>query len=572
MKNNPEYPILHGRLFTVGLALLEPELRLQMEKEGVFSELLKEIQEKPFESILSKQGLILFKRPAESVPSHNDDPIATIDDDLLGRGAFAQYLVKLIRYTKKAGAYCIHLCGPWGSGKSTILNFIKEELCPPAEKRKAEMSKSVPAEQGKKWVIIDFNAWQNQNISPPWWPLYEKIYKTSKKHFGGWLKIHEWWWHLFKGNLIYIICVILAMWIVFLSYRLLKVKPDMSNWKTAAETISAVIALITTIGGGIFGFTRSLSIRSSKAARSFEEYVNDPMSTIKERFTSIVDNMSKHGFNMLIMIDDLDRCKSEYVVSLLEGIQTMFKWCDIVFLVAADRTWLNACYEEVYSNLKENVREPGKRLGTLFLEKAFQLCAPMPGITPDLKSDFWCKLLNIKTQQLRNEIESAKKKVKDTFSNISNEGEIINQVSKSRGDEIATQLALREEAVMHLVQPQSVERLEHGLKEYAPLINNNPRSMKRLVNMYSVNLTLSMLSFADIDRDTLVRWTILTMRWPILAEFLTKFSEMKNTAAPDINEEIRKLLDDTEVKNVLSSDNDNLTLDEIKTCALLTGM
>jgi hypothetical protein len=58
------------------------------------------------------------------------------------------------------------------------------------------------------------------------------------------------------------------------------------------------------------------------------------------------------------------------MVDLLEEIQTLFREAWVIFVVAADRHWLTAYYEEAYENLCPRISEPGKPLGYLFLEKA----------------------------------------------------------------------------------------------------------------------------------------------------------------------------------------------------------
>lgn len=50
--------------------------------------------------------------------------------------------------------------------------------------------------------------------------------------------------------------------------------------------------------------------------------------------------------------------------------------------------------------------------------------------------------------------------------------------------------------------------------------------MKRLVDAYSVNRTLATLAHIDIERDQLALWTILSPRWPQLAEYLEERPEM----------------------------------------------
>ncbi len=65
------------------------------------------------------------------------------------------------------------------------------------------------------------------------------------------------------------------------------------------------------------------------------------MEAIKDRFKKLTENVIA-GKRNIIFIDDLDRCQGAYVIELLEGIQTLFKAAEVVFIIAADRDWLHA--------------------------------------------------------------------------------------------------------------------------------------------------------------------------------------------------------------------------------------
>ena len=83
-------------------------------------------------------------------------------------GHLPRYLARRIRELGAAprpagqgadAAFILQLDGPWGSGKSSILNFLK-----------ADLEASKPA-----WRVVEFNAWRNQHRKPAWWPLIAEI-------------------------------------------------------------------------------------------------------------------------------------------------------------------------------------------------------------------------------------------------------------------------------------------------------------------------------------------------------------------------------------------------------------
>ena len=77
-------------------------------------------------------------------------------------------------------AFMVHLHGPWGSGKSSLLNLLQGELENPRETEP-------PHPQGGKTgpaLVIWFNAWKHQRMRPPWWALMSAIYHGAMRRCG----------------------------------------------------------------------------------------------------------------------------------------------------------------------------------------------------------------------------------------------------------------------------------------------------------------------------------------------------------------------------------------------------
>jgi len=561
-------PVFHGRMLVIGLSLLEPSLREQLESAGVFSALVKELDE-PLSEILSDRGRSLLeslerveKRQdlTESVPTWPDDPLLKPEEDLLGRRAFARFIAKRIdAIPRESGAYSIHIFGPWGAGKTTLLNFLCKEL---------------EQDAGGKWVVVEFNAWRQQQIQPPWWSLMERIFRRTRQRLSFWGRFQEYWWRLTTGRLEYVIGVIVLAWLLV---WLLRNSPDSGLLKafgTNAESISKVMALVATIWGGIAAANRSLLLGAARAAQNYTDLTHDPTNEIKRRFNELIKKL--WPARIAILIDDLDRCQSRYVVDLLEGIQTLFREAPVVFVIAADRHWLNACYEEVYEKLEPRIHEPGKPLGTLFLEKAFRFSTPMPGMPEELKESYWRHLLHLAPDQRPTaDLAVARQTARDQVDKAGSESEVRQLVQESRQRSFAEQRALREEAVVRLASPEILERIEHTLKPYARLLEPNPRAMKLLVNGYSANRALTILSEVEIELDQLALWTILSARWPQLADYLVehpdrldKIGQPAGTALP---ESLKGLCEDPRVMEVIKGDSARppLTKETLKRCALM---
>ncbi len=101
-----------------------------------------------------------------------DKPITTIDDDLLGRKAFAKNLAQAIFDNKNLDSYVVGLYGSWGMGKTSVANMALNII--------EEMSKS----DGNNTVIVKFSPWnyddKNHLISLLFSALRNEI---SERHF-----------------------------------------------------------------------------------------------------------------------------------------------------------------------------------------------------------------------------------------------------------------------------------------------------------------------------------------------------------------------------------------------------
>ena len=145
--------LLHGRLVIIGLGILDEKLGEEMSEDEFLSNLVNELNE-PLSDILSSNGFSLYvnskvsisaddksksggnqsqtsthqKISSDRIGSYSDSPEKKIEDDKLGRAAYARYLVQRILAVDTSEAFSMHLGGPWGSGKSTLLNFMKSEF------------------------------------------------------------------------------------------------------------------------------------------------------------------------------------------------------------------------------------------------------------------------------------------------------------------------------------------------------------------------------------------------------------------------------------------------------------
>jgi KAP family P-loop domain len=586
--------IINGRALIVALSQLDGALAEYLRPSKFIEQLSRELG---YRSPESPQDKLKSMFPPDPTPLHIDNPASA---DQLGRDAFAEALaLRLNRIWKGStevgpqddASFVLHLHGPWGSGKSSLLNLLRQHL-----------QRNAPGEDSRPWIIVDFNAWQNQRIDPPWWPLLDGIYRQAARKIQGgmtknWrrlmLRLRETWWRFVTANrehiLLAISVVVLTAILTVITWfywptmanRLAQSSVITSSSTTAsnptnpstsaavdisAKMISAIVALAGIVAAVSAFATRSLLSGSASAAQQFMRSAIDPMQRIANHFQDLLGWI---GRPVIVFIDDLDRCRSDYVVSLLEGIQTLFKDRRIVYVLSADRRWIYACYENVYDKFACAVREPGRDLGCLFLEKAVQLSVSLPRLSESLQAAFWDYLVKGQKGDAQRQMKEAAEQARSDLAGAFTPEQIAAKLKSSANP--IQEHARREEAVRRLATEQAEASTEYFLKDFARLLEPNPRAMKRLLNAYALHRDMAILSGLNVlgdmkMRKQLVLWTIVCLRWPLLEQLLIdnlEYVDVINQSASTnaVPDQVRPLLKRESVKNVINGKGVGVKLD-----------
>ncbi|MHC1777799.1 MAG: P-loop NTPase fold protein [Lentimicrobium sp.] len=513
---------------------------------------LMNIEKIQFNTSLNDKGRKLFERlnlPAElliDAANLSDGPTMK---DSLSRRALAEYLAKRLRHIydrdidpknykeqrknpKKGkeqkqskytdhkregyfGSFFMHIDGAWGSGKSTLLGFLQDVLENPG----AKGQEFTDGRSGQdKWIVVNFNAWENQRLDPPWWFLMKTVFRKTLKDL--WklnpikafnVMLREYVWRINTGTN-YLIAAAFTLILFILANKYMAVSKD--GWNNLP-----VVQFITFIG---FLWSLSKFIRtglvpgSAKAAQSFiEENGKDPMQKLSRHFT---DQLEHIGYPVAIFIDDLDRCNKDYGIKLLEGLQTIFRKAPVVYVVAADRKWLAKMYEQQYNMFAEAISQPAKPFGMVFLDKTFQWILQLPDISSLQKKIYWHSLLNISDPEQASVTEADFSEIENQVNSAKNNIEKMNIVFESDENTMKQQIA-REQIVSSLSIGEEEKTMENILSQFIDLIEPNPRAMIRLINDISTARAISFLYNQPVEQNQLILWTIFKQRYPLLADF-----------------------------------------------------
>jgi KAP family P-loop domain len=428
-----------------------------------------------------------------------------------------------------------------GPGRSRFLQKLGERLDPSCLPKLAQPSGS---HGDQEWAAIWFDAWQYQRLSPPWWWLMSVIDKQIRARCRrrGWL---PWAWHRSRdiwGRLLRLgrdlLWVVPGVLVFSVGWELQgRTMLHVFKWSvTAAGGIAALIALLSSIRNAL---TRHLLAESPRGTKALLR-TTDPMEDLLRRYAFLVRS-TKTG--VIVLIDNLDRCHATYVVEMLEGIQTLLRnvpepkrWSRlaparqpplVAFVVAADRGWLCDSYLDVYQEFEACAREPGRPFGLVFLDKIFEFSLRIPTVPAamslaarmDDQSDppnpfLECLTeLDIRATLRHKEVRTGARRVGSaTLRPVP----VLRKYAVERLGEIE----LRSD------RNQCLDTESH-LDQLLADLDPGPAVQRQVETAYCVNRTTQLLAGHDVDAgehaiDRLGLWTILGLKWPLLADHLSR--------------------------------------------------
>jgi len=298
----------------------------------------------------------------------SDEAIRKIENDRLKHPSIAEAIKNVV--VNCPLPFTIGLFGKWGTGKSSIANFLKSKL----------------VECQEKIVVVDFDVWKyaedslrryfllnlvtklkEQGSLKDKYELDERVESSTSRSFEGALKISlekvaRFWWAI----VIFLGLILLGGYAINCIFPLF-LQIYVASVTSLGFTILAILFLFQ-IGSNIFTTeTKTLSQERLKDAYEFEK-----------EFGKIINDTKTE--RILIIIDNLDRCTHSKAVEVLSIIKTFLepKGKKCIFLVQCDEEAIKKHLESVYIK-NENVK-PKKDFfdADEFLRKFFNTSIKIP--------------------------------------------------------------------------------------------------------------------------------------------------------------------------------------------------
>ncbi len=413
----------------------------------------------------------------------------------------------------------------------------------------------------RAWTVIRFDAWQYQRVAPPWWWLISALdgqlhrqFRECGAAFLARKRLRDYGWRIgqFLKDLLPVMPLVLAALMLWFVSGQLAVS-EFLKW--AAGLIGGLVTITAFLWSGTNAVRRLLL--GSPASEKATTRTRDPMADLQQRYSFLIGSSHRP---LVMVIDNLDRCRAEYVVELLEGLQTLLKNPDtevdktrlVAVLVPAERDWLCDSYLQVYDEFQHAMRQPGRPFGLGFVDRVFELALRLPPPAP------------------ADQRAAAPRGVVDEIGGASSELEIRRLVAGAErrygGGRPISELRLA--AVRRLgkleLDSSGEQRLdtERVLQELVDALAPGPSITNQLHAAYCVQRTTQLLGgrVIDDDHDAIRRlglWTVLGLRWPLLAESLARRPEhvelLRQQQGPDgVSGDLEQVFTDPEVAQLTS--------------------
>ncbi len=392
------------------------------------------------------------------------------DIDMLFYKPYAT-IISDIAKNKDYNPLTIGVFGLWGAGKSTLLKLIQ---------------RNIPSDNDK-YVCVQINAWMFEGYEDAKSALMEALLKELKetKPFVG---VKEKIKDLIK--------------------RLDYFKIGTKLFSVGAPAIASIasgnpIPILLNIAHDAPKLAEQIKSTAESVQDFKENYIREKESTVDNvrKFRDEFQQMIKAAKvdNVIVMIDDLDRCSPDRIIDTLEAIKLFLSVERTTFVIAADETVIQYAIKKNYPPIDGSNVD----LSTEYIEKIIQL----PIYIPELSSkDIENYLLLLVAQNylsaqhfqlLVDKVYKEKLVVRDTRITLAELKTLVNEL---HGTYIPSEVEFMEVASI-------IESIRDIISS---TLKGNPRQTKRFLNTFITKKKLAQMYYGtEIDMKILAKLLVL---------------------------------------------------------------
>lgn len=378
--------------------------------------------------------------------------------DILFYEPYADVIADIV-CNKTYNPLTIGVFGVWGAGKSTLLNLVQQKVDEKTGK-------------SKKTICFTINAWTFEGYEDAKIALMEALLRELKENKSVPEKVKEGIIGLLKR----------------VDYFKLAIKAISVGAPIVASavTMNPIPALMSapvtaeTIGKGVASVADNIKTMHDDYLKDSEESVVSSVRKFKEEFAKTLSDDEID--NVIVLIDDLDRCQPDSIIETLEAIKLFLSVPKMSFIVAADENVIQYALRKKYPP----VGNYAVNLDREYIEKIIQLPIYIPELsTKDIEN----YLLFLVVQEY-----CCSDNFNKFLSDVKESGLIIS-------DNVIDSQTIKESASKYIDEDVRGEfenniTVISGIKSIvAGNLKGNPRQTKRFLNTYVTKKKLAELYY-----------------------------------------------------------------------------
>ena len=279
--------------------------------------------------------------------------------DILFYEPYADVIADIV-CNKTYNPLTIGVFGVWGAGKSTLLNLVQQKVDEKTGK-------------SKKTICFTINAWTFEGYEDAKIALMEALLRELKENKSVPEKVKE-------G----VIGLLKRVDYFKLATKAISVGAPIV---ASAVTMNPIPALMSapvtaeTIGKGVASVADNIKTMHDDYLKDSEESVVSSVRNFKEEFAKTLSDDEID--NVIVLIDDLDRCQPDSIIETLEAIKLFLSVPKMSFIVAADENVIQYAIRKKYPP----VGNYAVNLDREYIEKIIQLPIYIPELsTKDIEN------------------------------------------------------------------------------------------------------------------------------------------------------------------------------------------
>lgn len=275
-------------------------------------------------------------------------------EDKIDREEEAEYLIQYltkIHENDNNKSFVLNINSEWGFGKTYFLRNLQKEL------------------ENKKHKVIYFDAWSNDYTKEPLLAFISKIDDAFSSYYdANEIKAKSLLTSVLKGSLPLLMSILIkqatGMGLDELEEYLEEDEKEMESTEKNEHKPSNENKNILK---GLMNKTAELALKEHKN-------IGKSIQSFKINMGKLISRLESHEeFQMplYVLIDELDRCRPNYAIELLENIKHLFEIRGLFFIVATDTKQLSHSINAIYGN-----KFKSERYLKRFFDKEYMLSEP----------------------------------------------------------------------------------------------------------------------------------------------------------------------------------------------------